>query len=230
MPRFLISPAEPPQVRDPLLDLGGKVSPYPERHGADVMWVEKAVKGVVGVQRKEWTDLLNSLDDGRLGKEVEQLQSCAIRILAVEGRPHWSPDGHLIHNWLGTRWTRDSFRSLLRDVQAKGIWVEYTDNMADTVTLVQSIAAWAAKGDHVALERRPKPGPDRWGQRTNHATQSHFLQAIDGIGPKQADAIIEAFDGLPLQWTVSEKQLGSVRGIGKKTLSAMTRAIATTSC
>lgn len=219
MTQFLVSPAEPPLVR-----ALGRTSQLPERYGADVLWPQPRVKGLVGVQRKTYEDLLASVGDGRLQREIPQLNQCAMKILVVEGRPHWSEDGALIHRWLG-RWTRDSYRSLLRSVQMQGIIVEHTDDLSDTVTHVEAIARWAAKGGHSSLARRPKPGPDRWGKRTNRATQMHVLQSVDGIGPGQAEAILDHFGGLPLEWTVREEELAAVRGVGPKTVARMVQFI-----
>lgn len=219
---FLVSPAEPPSIK-----VLGNTSDLVETYGADILWADQKMGGFIGVQRKFYTDLLASIqDDDRLHRETAQLPRCKMAFLVVEGRPHWTVEGTLNDRFYG-RWTRDGYRSLLREVQTKGIYVEYTDDEEDTVRYVRSLAKWIAKGEHHALDRRPKPGPDKWGHRSNRATQLHVLQGIDDIGPIQAGAIIDHCGGeLPLRWTLTEKEMLGIKGIGKGKVKKMVTAIA----
>lgn len=217
---FLVSPAEPPSIK-----ILGKTNDLVETYGADILWGNQTIGGWVGVQRKYFTDLLASVEDGRLQREVAQLTRCKMAFMAVEGRPHWTVDGKLNDKYLG-RWDRDSYRSLLRSVQMKGVYVEFTDDEEDTIGYVRSLAKWIAKGEHHALDRRPKPGPDKWGHRSNRATQLHILQGIDDLGVVHAGEILDHCGELPLRWTISEREMLSIRGIGKGTVKKMTTAIA----
>lgn len=219
MPNFLISPAEPP-----LIKTLGTVAMAPEKYGSDILWADGNAGGLIGVQRKEYTDLLASVADGRLQREIPQLRMCKMAFLLVEGKPHWSTDGVLVHTHL-SHWTRESYFSLLRSVQRQGIVVEYTDSIADTITRVEAIAKWVAKGSHSSLVNRPKPGRTRWGQKNDRDTQIHLLQGVDGVGAIHAAAIVDHFGGLPLSWDVSADELGKVAGIGPKKVRALTNAI-----
>lgn len=217
---FLISPAEPPSIK-----VLGNTSDLVESYGADILWADQTIGGWVGVQRKYFTDLLASVEDGRLQRELAQLTRCKLAFLAVEGRPHWTVDGKLNDKWLG-RWDQLSYMSLLRSVMVKGVIVEYTNDEEHTIAYVRSLAKWIAKGEHHALDRRPKPGPDRWGHKTNRATQLHILQGVDDIGPIQAGAILDHCGELPLRWTLTEKEMLGIKGIGKGKVKKMVAAIA----
>ncbi|GAJ12504.1 unnamed protein product [marine sediment metagenome] len=56
--------------------------------------------------------------------------------------------------------------------------------------------------------------------------QEYILSGFPGIGPERARAIIECFGILPLRWTVDEKQLSRVEGIGKVTARKLISALA----
>lgn len=220
---YLIAPSEPPPIKKL-----GRVSSIPEKHGADIFWYDKVLLGFVGVQRKEFGDLLNSVDDGRLAREVQQLQSNRVAHLIVEGRPRWTLDGMCMEKY-HARWSRAAYRSLLRSVQGRGIFVEHSDSMADTVALVEEIRRWVSKGDHTSLDRRPKPKTDSWGRISDEGWASHLLQSIDGIGPKQASAIWTHFGArLPISLTASVEELRQVPGLGPKKVALLLRAFSPT--
>ncbi len=176
-PTFLVAPSESE------LKKLGKSSSLPEKHGADVCWIDPVVGGLVGVQRKEVKDLIASVQDGRLAKEVGQLGSVKAAFLVVEGRMTWTAEGQLIEVARWTQWTRRQMGGLLRSVAARGIGVEYTDHAGHTVELVREIAAWCHKDNHDSLDRRAGPLKTGWGRTiSNVAYASHLLQGIPGIG------------------------------------------------
>ncbi len=217
--RFLVSPTE----HDPAVAAIGRAAFTPERHGVDILWAEPKVGGLIGIQRKELKDLIASVTDGRLAKEVQQMQSLKLAVLAVEGRANWTPDGVFVHRFV--HWTRAQHRSLLRSVQQRGIVVEFTDDSADTVALCYEIAAWAAKGNHHSLDTRPKPFPDKWGTRTSKAWGIHMLQSVPGIGPSHAESIWDSFDGnVPIGLTCNEARLAQVKGLGPKRIKSLVEA------
>lgn len=222
MTQFLVSPAEPPSIA-----IIGTSSSLPEQFGCDIMWYEPIELGFIGVQRKAFADLLASLEDGRLAKEVAQLQDEKIkmRFLIVEGTPQWTSDGRLVDKW--KFFTRVGYRSLLRSLQTEGIIVEHSDNQADTISLIESIAVWCAKTDHTTLHRRPKPKPKatEWGTISDRDWASHLLQAIPMIGPKQAELILDHLDGRPIvELLLTKDELGGIKGLGPKKVEAIVKA------
>lgn len=215
---MLIAPSEPKSIQ-----ILGRRSSLPEKRGADIMFPAHGT--LVGVQRKEISDLIASLHDGRLGKEIAQMQSgLGIGALVVEGRLKWTNDGVLIKDF-GAEYTRTAHRNLLRSVQARGVWVESTDDAADTVTCVLELQAYLNKKSHSGLLKRPGPASP-WGTVTNQDWCAHFLQGLDGVGPEMAQRILGHFGGLPLKWTVDVGELQQVAGIGKKTAEKLVNALA----
>ena len=202
----------------------GKSSSLPERWGADVTFAANG--GLVGCQRKEIADLIASVHDGRLAKELAQMQRLGRAILIVEGRLKWTSDGHLLGRDFGSPWTRSTHRNLLRSVQSQGVWVESTDDVADTVVAILELAEWCRKPKHQSLIRRPGP-VSPWGKATNADWSKHLLQSFEGVGPELAKNIFEHFGNrLPLDWRVSEAELREVLGVGPKIAKRLVEALA----
>lgn len=204
---MLISSTEPKEIQ-----LLGQVSSVPERYGADVLI---GVRGrLIGVQRKTFPDdYLASLEDGRLQKELMQMQRLDAAMLLLEGQPVW--DGQ---NLAGRRYTRRQLRTALWSVQlVHGVCVETSDSLEDTCTTLLWLERWLKKRKHVGLMRRPK-ARDAWGGHVHGQGEAiHVLQGLPGVGPVTAQAILQHFGGrIPLAWTCSQQELEQVEGIGRK--------------
>ncbi len=215
---ILVAPTEPR-----VLKTLGKVSSLPERHGADVLF--PANGGLIGIQRKQIDDLIASVQDGRLAKEVAQLQSVAFSVLIVEGRLKWSSEGMLVGRDYGIQWSRSTHRNLLMSVQAQGIRVETSDDANDTVAAILNLQEWIRKPKHHGLLKRPGP-VSVWGKATNRDWACHLMQSFEGIGPELAGRIVDYFGKPPLEWKVDVKALQEVDGLGPKKAQQMWEALA----
>lgn len=201
---MLISPSEPPLLKEL-----GKVSSAPEKLGADVLFTSP-IFGSVGVQRKEITDLIASVADGRLERELGQMKSLGLAVLVIEGRLNWTVDGSLMST---SSWTLAQHRGLLWSVQSRGYWIGSTDGLTDTCSYISSFATWATKSRHNSLSTRPK-AKGQWGFATNRDWALHLLQSFNGIGVEVAGRIYDHFGGVPIAWTVDERDLQQIPGIG----------------
>lgn len=202
-----MSPTEPAPIR-----ALGRTHSLPERRGVDVMFA--AAGRWVGIQRKEIHDLVASVRDGRLHREVQMMAGgwLGTAVLVVEGRFTWTVDGEWVEP--GHRWTRRQHRGLLWSVRAKGIWVEVTGNVDETADLCRDLELWAKKDRHSSLDHRPGP-VGMWGKATTREYACHLLQGFDGVGPELAGRIVDHFGRLPFGWLVSAADLEEVPGIGK---------------
>lgn len=209
IPGLLISPTEPASLR-----ALGTTSSTPEQLGVDFAWT--ANNGdLCGIQRKELKDLLASVRDGRIAREIAQMRQLAYKALIVEGRQMFSSDGVLLLRHESERWTQESLWALSMSIQAEGLAVFQTQDTQATARCVATVVSYSNKPTHRALRTRPKAPKDRWGDRTNAQWGAWVLQAWDGVGPDVAAAIVAFFAGLPLRWTVTEAQLREVPGVGK---------------
>lgn len=209
---MFVAPTEPPLLRDI-----GVTSLMPEEYGVDIMWESNL--GKVGIQRKKFPDdFLASVNDGRLNREYAMMKGLDLAFLLLEGRAQWTTEGNLIRKAGNKRyqWSRSQHRRYLASVQLQGVHVIYTDGLTDTIAYVGELQAWSDKNDHTGLLTRPGPSSgDRWGRHTSRDYQSHVLQSVPGIGPKQAAAILDRFGGLPIRMTTTLEELMTIPGIGK---------------
>lgn len=216
---ILIAPTEPPALKRI-----GVSSSAPEQYGVDVMWA--VTEGLCGVQRKELGDLVSSMQDGRLAKEIAQMQDkLQVAAVMVEGRGQWGVDGALLKGF-GPEVNRQQVRNFLYSIRLKGVWVEFTDDLNDTISAVRGLKRWTEKPTHDSLLKRPGPGgTSDWGKVTRREWAVHLLCGFDGIGVGMAQSIIDHFDGVPLQWEVTKEELMEVPGIGKGRAEKLMKAL-----
>jgi len=176
-----------------------------------------------GIQRKQFPgDFLASVYDGRLAKEIGQMASLDFRFLILEGFGEWTDEGDLIDR---RKFTRSQMYGLIATFSTEhDVTVLRVRNMAETAAAVRALEAWSKKTKHVSMSRRPKP-KGAWGTPDNRDWALHLLQSFTGIGPIQAAAIFDHFEGVPLSWTVSVVEVMEVDGIGKKRAEQMWGAI-----
>lgn len=197
---MLISSTEPPELRSI-----GTSSQLPEKYGSDILF--RVNTKLAGIQRKEFSDLVASVNDGRLNKELAQMQALDHRLLIVEGEPRWSLDGV----WLGNgSFTRARFHGLMLDVQFLNCSVLMSSTVTETIALVSQYEKHLREPRE--LNGRPKPKGE-WGRASSRDWAVYMLQGL-GLGPKTAGNVYDVL-GIPLQWTVTEQELMCVPGVGK---------------
>ena len=214
---ILVSPTEPK-----LLRAVGKSSSLAEQRGADYL-IPSAEGLLISVQRKTVEDLLASVFDGRLEREVLLLKRNP-SLLIIEGQPSWTTDGFLMSR---RRWTLRQHYALILSLQFEhGVAVMQTASMSETAQLLRAMETWASKSKHLSLLRRPTAASaSEWGKATDRDFARHLLQGFPGVGVTLADAIIDTFGRVPLAWTVSESDLESVPGIGKRRAESLWRSL-----
>lgn len=213
---MLIAPSEPD-----LIKALGNTSSVPEKFGADILF--PTPQGLAGVQRKEIKDFVASVYDGRLGKEISQMQQLSYRALILEGKLLWTNDGHLMNG--RSDWTKGQHYSKLMSLQGSGIFLLPTDSIKDTCNLLVKMEKWLQKDREESTSfQRPKPKGE-WGKNTSSDWACHILQSFEGIGLKGAKAILKHFGGVPLKWTVSVDELMMVDGIGPKRAQSLIKSL-----
>jgi ERCC4-type nuclease len=206
--------------RDPaFLELGERTN-LPEEYGADFMWGSPL--GLVGVQRKAFpADLLASLRDGRLGKEIKQMQELSVRYLLLEGPPYFSESGQLMYDYGHMNiqsLTNIEFSMLLNH----GIGVKWTQNQKDTARVVRTLYEYTQRAEPSNLTARTDR---RYGDLSSKDFAVFMVEIVPGVGFRKATAIVEGLGGtLPIRWEGTREELLKIPGIGPKIADAVLRA------
>ena len=219
---LLVSPAEPKAVRMQLGE-GVEVSALPERYGVDFLWRARGVWW--GCQRKTVNDLLASMTDGRLVKEVGQMAGhVSLPLLIVEGQMQFTTTGQMVNQW-GTRLDRKAWVGMQLTLASRGIAVLTTNSITGTVDTVRTYQAWSEKATHTSVTARPKTVEATWGKAGNRDWGVFMLQSFDGIGAGLAGDIYDHFGRVPLEWSVTKEELAAVKGLGPKRIEKMMEAL-----
>jgi ERCC4-type nuclease len=215
---MLIAPTE----RELIKRNAGRVTLLPERFGCDILFTTP--HGLAGVQRKEIRDLIQSVRDGRLGKELAQMQQLAHKMLVVEGRVEWTMDGTLMAGNRGEMWTRSQHLGLMMTVQHEGVWVMGSADVDGTLEIARAYEAWLSKVKHGSVLRRPA-AQGAWGTATSKEFGLHLLMGLPNVGRELAERMWVEFGGVPWVWKVTEVELAGVKGIGKKKAAQIYKAL-----
>lgn len=214
---MLVSPAEPRPFK-----VLGRASPVTEEWGCDFLWWAHGKP--YGVQRKEVKDLVASVRDGRLGKELGQaarvLDAGGMLWLIVEGEVTWSGgtgDATLQGGWWqGAKMTRAQWDGVLWRVARRGWVIESTHGHGDTIACLERIEAWTRRGDRGddgLGSMGVRGGPvSVWGRATNREWMEWFLTGLPGIGEKRAKKIVAVHGGGVVRLGIDEGELASTVG------------------
>lgn len=208
---MLISPAERPvDFWHPL----GETSSLPEKFGVDFLTFSP-VFGMVGVQRKEISDLIASLSDGRVTREIIDMRELGVGVWLIEGKPQWSTEGLLMSNrgQRGQPFTRSAFQGVLFSLMSEGFWLITTDSREDSMNWLSSLDTWMQKPSHKGLTSRPN-ARSVFGSTNEKDHDVHFMKGVEGLGHTRALAIVEHYGGLPLMLKPGVN-LTDVKGVGK---------------
>src|SRR5579863_2868694 len=188
---MLISPTEPLPIRKL-----GQVSSVPERFGTDVLFLSRSGQ-TIGIQRKEIKDLVASVHDGRLVKELAQMAKLDQGIVLIEGGIKWTSENKLM---IEPSWTKTHHLGLMLSIQSKGYWTLNSSTLNDTLDLLPMFVKYFGKERSASLGTRPK-SQGEWGTKSSREWQNHLLQSFEGIGSEKAKAILDKFGMAPLEWT-----------------------------
>ena len=209
---LLIAPSEPKALQEV-----GTTALVTEEYGADILIPGNGFW--IAVQRKTFpADFLSSLSDGRLQTSLVKLTKAEVRILVLEGQPAWSTSGYLVgyEYGQGASFSQDQLRSLTMSAHFElGILTMWTSGLSDTIACLEALARWGEKDKHNSLFGRP--GPTKGGKRkfSDKDRAVHILQGFDGVGPELAGRMYDYYKTIPLEWTVDDKSMMEIDGIGK---------------
>ena len=207
---MIISPTEPAKLRAIATDVSTRLE---SRYGSDITFRSRG--RWVGIQRKELKDLIQSVNDGRLGQNLMQMADLDVGVLLVEGEPRFTLEGELTNHAFGRGLTQAQWRGVLWSAQSRGLWVDRTRNLDETIEWVQQFEAWCSKDRHVSLIKR-EPVLSPWGAPGNKEFARHILMGLPGVGVELADRIVAKFGGIPWRWECTKEELMEVEGLGKK--------------
>jgi|SRR5215471_4457622 len=200
---LLISPTEPLEIR-----VMGQTSSVPEDYGVDVLWITS--QGIVGVQRKEVRDFINSAQDGRLGKELSQMKQLRLSLVIVEGTLTWTTEGKCMNV---PSWSLERHLGVEFSIQSAGCWLTHSRGIQESIAYTYQFQKWSLRETHTSLTQRPNP-VSKWGRADNVDWCIHLLQSFPGIGAKMAGQIYKWFGRVPLRWDCTLAELMDVPGIG----------------
>lgn len=202
------------------------------------------------IERVTNSGLLADIESGRM---VEKLEGCAedadIVLLLIEGLILPARDGTTLIQEAGYafnyydlkgshfpegadlrmsfRRTGFHFHSVAEFLTSASLrWVhkvEFTLSASETAERLKELDQYFTKDldQHLLHLQRSRP----FAMKREDNLQEYILSGFPGIGPERARAIIECFGTLPLRWTVDEKQLSRVEGIGKVTARKLIEAL-----
>ncbi len=155
------------------------------------------------VERKTRADFESSIIDGRLFNQLQDLtQNYPAVVLVVEGTKKDAPERIRKEAILG------AYATAISDFNVSLI---FTRNMESTAELIYSFA----KHEQMARKHPLRIFAKRK-TLTPSQTQRSVIEMLPMVGPKLAKELLKHFGTIEKIMNASEKELGSVPGLGKK--------------
>ena len=124
----------------------------------------------------------------------------------------------------GRAWTMSQWYGLLLSVQQRDVWVLSSPSIGSTARLLPLVERWTQKDRHGSLSARNGP-ISPWGRPDNRDWQMHLLTSLPGISSVLAGRVLDRFQRVPLELTVTREELLTVEGLGPKKVDAILRCL-----
>jgi len=177
--------------------------------------------GTVGIERKKVPgDLLSSIDDGRLRREILAMrEECDYRIVLLHGVIRYHKDGTVyVGKRRRTHWTEKGIKNICRTLEyVEGCYIERARNDRELVSVVNNIQEYFDKSHHLSMKGRMQINTN-WIVPTKGERVIHFYQGIyPRIGPIGAKKLYDKFPNPIDMYQASVEDISSISGFGKKT-------------
>ncbi len=194
-PTIVVDIREPPSLVDEIEQLGVTVVKQQLAVG------DFLLGGNVVVERKTLNDFESSVFDGRLFRQITEMQQHYTKVLLLL-------EGVEFPSYLPV----SAREGALMKLALRGVPVVYSKGLGETANLLAKLAIkqWEGKEHNYSLLRGRKP--------RNAKEQALFvISSLPNISEKRAELLLEHFGSLQRLFTASTKELMEVEGIGKKT-------------
>ena len=162
----------------------------------------------VAIERKTWTDLLDTLTSGdrslfdQLG---DMSRNFEYPILLLEGDIDELYSRNIHDNAV--------FGMMASVVLSFGVYPLYTRNETETAGLIARLA----HREQIKKDRTVNPHADK-GSRSVSESQEYIVSSVAmNVGPKTATALLEHFGSVKAVFSASSEELQAVEGVGPKT-------------
>ena len=182
-------------------------------------------KGKLPIERKKAPgDLLASVTDGRLGREIQAMrQESQFYVVLLHGVIRYHRDGTVVmYGNKGRGWTKKGVRNLLRSLQlVEGCFIEQADNDRELVKVVDELQTYFDNWDkHLSLKTRPNLQTN-WLIPNRMEKVIYFYSGLPGISAIRAKALAERFVSPLDLYKASIEDIMSLSGIGKGIANAI---------
>jgi Fanconi anemia group M protein len=158
----------------------------------------------VAVERKTASDFLQSIIDGRLFKQIEELKSnFRLPLLIIEGNNLFNSERKIHPNAI-----RGALASISLDY---GVPILRTENNLETAEMLLAIAK------REQLERRKNIAVrGRKAKRSANEMQEYLISGLPKINRAKSKALLKHFGTPEKVFTASKEELMQVEGVGEK--------------
>ncbi|MBU2560313.1 hypothetical protein KKA03_05410 [archaeon] len=216
-----------------------------QKHLEIADYLVQSSDGTIAIERKRASDFLQSISDGRLFDQIENLKEYEDARLILEGSIFTSIQGKRCYavDSLGkswnpnkksraqprTMWTNQffihphSYIAIFKKIQESGITIIPTGGTRDTADILHYWATQGEKGEHLTIKRKPKTPSD-------YDAQLFLISGLAGVNAKRSEALLNEF-GTPMHvfnaFLEHSPTKFPVEGIGEKTVSDIKHILST---
>ncbi len=174
--------------------------------------------GRIGIERKKVpSDLIASVEDGRLGKEILAMrEDCVVKIVLFHGRMRFLPNGQLnLGKHTVRKWTDKGIRNLRRTIQfVDGCYIEDAINDAEMIKIFAELQDYLDDDSHLSTKGRTGLKSD-WIKSTYEERVRYFYDGLPGVAINGATKLTTRFKNPMDLYAASIEEIMEVPRFGK---------------
>ena len=174
--------------------------------------------GKVGIERKKIpSDLIASIEDGRLGREILAMrEECKVMIILLHGVMRYNENGTLrLGRRTSYRWNEKGIRNIRRTLEfVEGCYIETARNDKELVNVVNEIQDYLNEKDHFSTKGR-LPIKSDWIKSTYYERVRYWMDGLPGVGARGAILLTDRFLTPMSLFQATIEEIDEVPHIGK---------------